>query len=366
MVVVGAIHTTPGSKNILMSCGVTCPPRSSQTYTLHFNVVVVNVCVVEHRNIVSGSLVACHLLATQGTMYLHFLIRSGPRFQCIASVRSPYTSCSYIAMVLNRSKPVSKVQFTPFLRGVIWGLFVAGYTYLEISDEVEKSDGCSPCVQSIADCIKKAKALGGMSWDGDPCSQTPSSAGRPRSSTPALDKAIVKLVFKMRGRAIVTTKYIKKMIKAARAVSSRTLSRRLGEAGLAWLRRRRKTVVPHAHKLPRLEWAAWVLTRTSVTLARWAYTDGTTFFLARSQTELESKARLALGAFVYRMANGSDGLYEDCVGPSSYAKAQGTPVRIWGMLVAGILFIYVLPTGKGMNRTLYTEVRVPHLAAQGP
>ena len=58
---------------------------------------------------------------------------------------------------------------------------------------------------------------------------------------------------------------------AARKVSLRTLQRRLSEAGLAWLRRRRKTIVPEAHKQSRLDYAAWILTRTVVTLARWAY-----------------------------------------------------------------------------------------------
>ena len=56
---------------------------------------------------------------------------------------------------------------------------------------------------------------------------------------------------------------------------------------------------------------------------------------------------------MWRQADGSDGLYEECIGPSAYWKAQGTPVRIWGLLVAGVLFIYVMPGGETMNRWWY-------------
>ena len=49
------------------------------------------------------------------------------------------------------------------------------------------------------------------------------------------------------------------------------------------------------------------------------------------------------------MADGSDGLYEDCVGPSSYYKAQGIPVRIWGLLANGQLFVAVRPKVGGVS-----------------
>ena len=253
-------------------------------------------------------------------------------------------------------KAQSRLHFSVFVRGVIYGMFVAGYTYREIAAEVEKTDGTNPCYQSVADCIDVAGKNGGMQWDGEAVARSLRGVGRPRETTSALDKKIIKLVFKNRGRALVTVNYIKKVIKAARKVSLRTLQRRLSEAGLAWLRRRRKTIVPEAHKQSRLDYAAWILTRTVVTLARWAYTDGTTFFLARCQTEKESTTRAALGPFVWRQANGSDGVYEECVGPSAYWKAQGTAIRVWGLLVAGILFIAVLPEGVCMNRWEYTKL----------
>ena len=43
------------------------------------------------------------------------------------------------------------------------------------------------------------------------------------------------------------------------------------------------------------------------------------------------------------MSNGKDGLWDENVGPSLYAKAQGLPVKIWGFFASGILKYYVLP-----------------------
>lgn len=54
-----------------------------------------------------------------------------------------------------------------------------------------------------------------------------------------------------------------------------------------------------------------------------------------------------------RQANGSDALYEDCVGPSVYWKAQGLAVRVWGLLANGVLYTTVLPDGACMNRWWY-------------
>jgi hypothetical protein len=240
-------------------------------------------------------------------------------------------------------------RFTPFLRGVIYGLHLAGYAYHEIQEEVVKPDGSETTQQGIADAIAKADRNGGVLWDGE----VGKSSGPPRQTTPSLDKQILRLVFKHRGRTSVTPKYIKKMIPAARAVSLRTLRRRLGEAGLAWLRRRRKSLGPEQHTEARMKFAEWVLSRTASTLSRWAFTDGTVFYLARTANELLDKRRGALGAMVWRQAGGSDALYEDCVGPSAYWKAQGTPVKILGLLAAGMLFIYVFPAGQSMNRWWY-------------
>ena len=157
----------------------------------------------------------------------------------------------------------SSAHFTPFVQGAIYAFFLAGWTYQEIADEVEKVDGTNPCQQSVASVVKQVSENGGMQWGPDK-----SDVGRPRQTTDALDKAIVKLVFKHRGSTVVTAKYVRKTIKAARDVSTRTVRRRLVEAGLAYLRRRDKSLVPEAHKASRLSWASWLLARSAVILAR--------------------------------------------------------------------------------------------------
>ena len=67
-----------------------------------------------------------------------------------------------------------------------------------------------------------------------------------------------------------------------------------------------------------------------------------------------SSSRQALGPLVYRMEDGTDSLYEECVGPSRYSKGQGECIRIWGLLVGGVLHVTVLPQGTVMNRWEYT------------
>ena len=64
----------------------------------------------------------------------------------------------------------------------------------------------------------------------------------------------------------------------------------------------------------------------------------------------------ALGPSIWRQADGSDALYEECVGPSAYWKAQGLPVRVWGLLTNGVVHITVLPQGECMNRFWYEWV----------
>ena len=85
-------------------------------------------------------------------------------------------------------------------------------------------------------------------------------------------------------------------------------------------------------------------------LNKWGYPDGTVFYLARTDAEVQGHKRGALGPYVWRRASGSDALYEDCVGPSAYWKAQGMPVRVWGLLTNSVLNITVLPAGECMNR----------------
>ena len=70
-------------------------------------------------------------------------------------------------------------RLSPFLRGVVFGLYLAGNTLSEIETEVERP------IQTISDTIRAAKAAGGLAWDG---SSAPST-GRPRETSTKLDKS---------------------------------------------------------------------------------------------------------------------------------------------------------------------------------
>ena len=211
----------------------------------------------------------------------------------------------------------SFARLSAFARGVVWGLHVAGWAQRDIAEVVRKTDGTVPSFRAVGGAIATGKKKGARKWT----EKEESAAGRPSKTTTSLDKKIKNLVFRHRGRVVVTVAFIKKRLPAARKVASRTLQRRLCEAGLAWLRRRRKTFVPKVHKASRVAFAKWVLRRHVSTLRRWVFSDGTVFYLARTFEETEDKKRGALGPMMWRQANGSDGLYEECIGPSAYWKA---------------------------------------------
>ena len=92
-----------------------------------------------------------------------------------------------------------------------------------------------------------------------------------------------------------------------------------------------------------MAYCRWVLRQPQSELNRWAYIDGTTFYLARTEAEHTDKQRAALGRYCWRMDNGQDSLADRNVGPSAYAKAQGQPIKIWGLFCDGRLEYHVLP-----------------------
>ena len=92
------------------------------------------------------------------------------------------------------------------------------------------------------------------------------------------------------------------------------------------------------------------------TLQKWAYTDGTTFFLDKTEDELEHSQIRALGTHVWRRSDNRDAMMQECLGPSSYNKGQGSPVRVWGMLASGGLHVHVLEQDEVMNSLLYSEL----------
>ncbi len=207
----------------------------------------------------------------------------------------------------------------------------------EIQKTVNKKDGNRPHIRAIDAVLAKKREAP------DCRGQDSQAGGRPRALTDAQQRQLVALVFKNRGRAVVTTAFSKRRLRFLRKVRSQTVCNALQAAGLKWLHRRRKAAVPRNHKEPRLIYCRWLRKQTAAFLRNFAYTDGTTFYLARGPAEAMQKQRAALGPCVYRMANGKDGLWDENVGPSLHAKAQGLPVKIWGLFADGQLHYYVLP-----------------------
>ena len=130
------------------------------------------------------------------------------------------------------------------------------------------------------------------------------------------------------GVSRVTIPFCRKRLAFLRRLSEESVRLALRRLGLAWRLRRCKTAVRNEHRSSRVAYCRWVLRQPQSELNRWAYIDGTTFYLARTA---------ALGRYCWRMANGQDSLADRNVGPSAYAKAQGQPIKIWGCsAVAGL------------------------------
>ena len=148
-----------------------------------------------------------------------------------------------------------------------------------IAAHVQKPGGAHLTQKGARKCIEFCKERGGVKWDGVPGHD---GRGRQREAIAAEDHGIRNLVFKHRGSVKVTVQYAKQKLPKLRRFGNSLAERRLREFCLQWLRRRKRSWVPSMHKKARLDSAKWVLGRTAPTLARWIYTDGTTFYLART------------------------------------------------------------------------------------
>lgn len=241
-------------------------------------------------------------------------------------------------------------QLDAFAVGQIKAHAYHGLGPTAIAAMVKKPDNSHPSVQAVADVIAKLDA--DKNWRGERAT----GSGCPRKTSVKLDKLITKQVFKNRGQRKVTVSYLKKMLPALRKVSDGTVENRLAEAGLLYLRRRRKTLVTKKYLNPRKRFAARVLTLHQNSLNKWAYSDGTVFYLDKDDDGAEHTKRASLGKHVWRRADRTDALYTDCVGPSSYNKAQGEPLKVWGILSNGQLHITILPKGEHMNRWWYAWI----------
>ena len=187
---------------------------------------------------------------------------------------------------------VSTARLDPFTRGHICGMRAAGVARAEIARRVRKKDGKHPHIRAVDAVLARHRAE--PLWKGEDST----AGGRPPVLTAPERKQLLKLVFAERGKAKVTVPYCRRRLPFLRKVSEETVRRELLAAGLAYLRRRRKTAVPKESRQKRMVYCRWTLRQSNADLQRYAYTDGTTFYLVRGPAENEAMQRAALGLFV--------------------------------------------------------------------
>ena len=246
-------------------------------------------------------------------------------------------------------------QFSPFDVGQIAAHIYHGLGPAAIARILVKPDGKSMwSVVAISGVIQRLQEQ--PHWRGERCV----GSGAPRKTTKKQDRELVKYVLAQRGRQKITVARAKRQFPYLRALSNSLVEDRLAEAELAFLRRRRKSKVSAIHLPARVEYCHAVKRKRQSTLEGWAYTDGTVYYLDRTKSEHEHSEQAALGAMVWRRTDGRDAMYQECLAPSEYNKAQGRPIRVWGMLACGHLSVFILEEGEVMNQTLYCELIAEH------
>ena len=136
-----------------------------------------------------------------------------------------------------------------------------------------------------------AKLKSDPSWRGE----RQEGSGPPRKTTPAQDEELVQLLIDERGNKKVTVPFLKRPFSWAERLSDSCVADRLHEAGLKFMRRRRKSIVLKTQLKPRVRYSKRVLKTDYRQLRRVAYTDGTTFYLDRNGEDHEHNQRAALG-----------------------------------------------------------------------
>jgi hypothetical protein len=244
-------------------------------------------------------------------------------------------------------------NLSPFEVGQIKAHLEHGLRPGEVWWRILKPQGSHPMrfsPQAIGQAI--AKLENDPAWRGERAQ----GSGRPKKTSAAVDAKIYKKVLKDRGKRKVTVSYLKQTIPELRPLSDSLVEERLYDAGLKYLRRRKKILVTKQYRQGRIDYSKWVKHQSQEFLKQFAYSDGTVFYLDRTSDEHEQTQQAALGSHVWRHADRNDALYNECIGPSSYNKAQGMPVRVWGLLSDGILNIHILEEGEVMDSCLYSEL----------
>lgn len=242
-------------------------------------------------------------------------------------------------------------QLSAFDIGQIKAHLYHGLRPADICKIMVKDDGKTHWSwNAINDAVERLAAQ--PKWKGERAK----GSGRPRETTAKQDKAIEKHILKNRGKRKVTIKDIKRTFPELRKFGNTLVHDRIADVELEYLRRRKKSKVAKEFLEERVEYCHSVKRKHAKSLELWAYADGTTYYLDRTDAEFQESGMAALGPFVYRRTDRRDALYEDCLGPSSYHKGQGTPVRVWGMLACGRLHIEILDEGERWNTENYLEL----------
>ena len=93
------------------------------------------------------------------------------------------------------------------------------------------------------------------------------------------------------GLAKAAMPYMRKRLPFLRRLSKECLRQSMRRMGYGWRLRRGKAAIGKKYKPQRQEYSDWVLKQPQRDLNRWAYVDGTTFYLARTAEEHEDKEK---------------------------------------------------------------------------
>jgi len=259
----------------------------------------------------------------------------------------------------------SAARFSTFARGRIVGKFEEGATKSKILKHVLKKDGTRASYRAIGGVLARARS--DPEWQGEDSS----AGGRPQEFSAKELARVKKLIHAEVGLARVTIPYLRKRLPFLKRVTREGVRKVLKRMKYVWRLRRGKAAIAAKYKPQRLTYSDWVLDQSQADLNRFAYVDGTGFYLARTPEQQVDKERAGLGRYCYRLATGEDSLEDRNVGASCYAKGQGLPVKIWGFFCDGWLEYYVLPkdytddgklTTKHMNGDRYRAMVAKHFA----
>ena len=155
-------------------------------------------------------------------------------------------------------------HLSPFDVGQIKAHLHHGLSGATIAGILRKPDGKSTwSEQAIQDAIRRFKSE--PHWRGE----RSEGSGRPRETSKAQDRAIVREVLKNRGRRKVTVPYLRKKFPWTKKFGDSLLEDRLHEGGLKKMRRRKKSLVTKAYLAPRVTYCNNVIKKHQSTLNAW-------------------------------------------------------------------------------------------------